>query len=272
MLWVSSQAAPTLTCLKHHLASMPSSESTEPLSKVHALETTGLEAAAETKHLMRSIETRVVTPLRALSERITIQAENIAATLNGICATPVDDCNRALNVSVTRLQSYARTTCTEMANLIGLHSERATDVALRMDQYAADVRDFGAELKLRWVPQFKKHRDGKVPTSLKVFGITSVLAVGGLVFGFPVTAPACAAYAVTTTAIGGVGSYITGKYETQWADDGQLVREIGNEISPYSSLIEVRIYNINIRSGVSCSHSYIPADSGGLNQQRGGRT
>ena len=143
---------------------MPITESSVPLGQVHALESTGLGVAAETKHLMGSIETKVVSPLRGLSERILIMTDTVNTLLTGLCDASDPECDKALNASVDRLAEYAATECTSMATLIGRHSARAIDIGLRMDQFAADVHTFGRELKIQWAPKFKKHRDGKAST------------------------------------------------------------------------------------------------------------
>jgi hypothetical protein len=214
-LLATTRVVPALTCLKHRLSAVNTAETTEALLETHQLETTGLEIAAETRALMRDIETHVVSPMHAFSDAV-------ESTLLS-------------NETVQRGEMVA--SVVHIGSAVSEAATHATTMALRMDAFASDLRKFGYSLRHYHIPKLQNHRDAKVPAGLKLSAMMLVGGIAGCLYGAPLTVAGVVLYGVPTAVLGAVGSITVSSLETKWAQDGQMVRVTGNDIHPYSDLV-----------------------------------
>jgi len=223
-LVATTQSTPALTCLKHRLAAVAStSEVAIPLREVHALESAGLGIAADTRKLMRDIETTVIGPIHAFAD---ITEDALVKVLNS-----------SENVGALKIELL--NTVVAIGSAITVAATDAVDISVRMDAYAGDVRAFGGTLRHNHVPKLQNHRDAKVPVTAKYAGVT--LLAGGAaaaILSGPITALSVAYYAGPPLAAGILGSFTVSHYEAKWAADGMVVRDTGDDIHHYSDLID----------------------------------
>lgn len=239
VLLLAGKTTPALTCLRHRLSAVDTSIDNTPLAEVHRLETDGLSISADTKSLMRGIETKVVVPLRVFAESLSDKAAELETLSRGICSSHATNCDTELNQTIKETRMYVRKTCMDVGTDVTVSATEATTMALRMDQFAGDLRKFGVDLKHEWIPKLQQHKDTKIPTSVKVFGIATIVGVGtAAVASAPATIVGLVMYGVPTAAVGTLGSYVVHHFESKWADDGQFVRNVGVDITPYASMVE----------------------------------
>lgn len=220
-LVATTQSTPALTCLKHRLAAVASSsEVATPLREVYALESAGLGIAADTRKLMRDIETTVIGPIHDFAD---ITEDALVNSSENVGALKIELLNTVIAIG----------------SAITVAATDAVDISVRMDAYAGDVRAFGGTLRHYHVPKLQNHRDAKVPDTAKYAGVT--LLVGGAAAAIcsgPITALSIAYYAGPPLAAGIIGSFTVSHYEAKWAADGMVVRDTGYDIHHYSDLID----------------------------------
>lgn len=180
---------------------------------------------------------QIVQPLSRFTETILQDAIILSNCTNASC----------INI-LKRLDAYAVKTTVEVGTEISKTSSEALTIVLRMDEFAVDLRTFGADLRHKWGPAFVEHRDTKVPTSFKLFG-GGVLVGASLLAAGPLTVSAAIAYLVPTAAIGTLGTYAVGYYEEKWADEGTKVLFI-----PNYWLYVMFTFNLDIFFGGDCRY------------------
>lgn len=249
-LWITTQTLPALTCVHNRLALAPPSTVGDALATASVLQSKGLTIGHDTKTLMKGLETNVVYPTRDM----TIEVELAAAKFK-------HDIKNNTHINATALSTMIKHRCTSLSGVVSASAVEAMNMGTRMDDFANDVREFGILLRHKWVPKFTNHKDSKVATSVKVFGMS--VAVGAALTLSATTFPLVSLLGLCTAITG--GAYVVGQLEQTWEEDGILIRQLGTDINPYADLMDHAVAAINaaateletIESGLIRIHTHL---------------